>query len=336
MAAFFYCTVYGLKLCYYLLNQISSTMSQTTFHEVTALWKADKRRWVKPSTYAVYVQITNKHILPFFDSITPEELSEEVIQRFADGLLAQGLSIHSIRDVLMILKMILRFGEKRGAWPHILYEIHFPTTARSNEDVPVLSPIEQRKLLNYLQANFSFRNLGILICLYSGLRIGEISALQWKDLDIVTGEIHITKTIQRIWLSDGEEKNYSLSVGSPKTASSQRDIPICKDLMKIIRPLRKVMSDDFYVVSNGVDPLEPRYYRDYFRKLLSRLGIPPTRFHALRHSFATRCIESKCDYKTVSVILGHSSLATTMDLYVHPGFEEKRRCINRMAKSLQL
>lgn len=105
--------------------------------------------------------------------------------------------------------------------------------------------------------------------------------------------------------------------------------------MKIVRPLRKVMADDFYIISNAVTPLEPRYYRDYFQKLLVQLGIPPTRFHALRHSFATRCIESKCDYKTVSAILGHSSLATTMDLYVHLGFEEKKRCINRMAKSLQ-
>ena len=311
-------------------------MSNLSFSDVTALWKADKRRWVKPSTYAVYIQITNKHILPYFGSIKPEELSEEVIQRFADGLLAQGLSVHSIRDVLMILKMILRFGEKLSAWPNIIYDIHFPTTAMHNTNIPVLTTADQRKLLNYLHDNFSFRNLGLLICLYSGLRIGEVCGLQWKDLDVATGEIHITKTVQRIWLSDGNEKDYRLSVGQPKTASSVRNIPICKDLMKIVQPLRKVMADDFYVISNAATPLEPRYYRDYFRKLLASLGIPPTRFHALRHSFATRCIESKCDYKTVSVILGHSSLATTMDLYVHPGFEEKRRCVNRMAKSLQV
>ena len=310
-------------------------MSNLSFYDVTALWKADKRRWVKPSTYAVYVQITNKHILPFFGNIKLEELSEEVIQRFADGLLAQGLSIHSIRDVLMILKMILRFGEKLSAWPLILYEIHFPTKSMRNTSIPVLTATDQRKLLNYLKENFSFRNLGILICLYSGLRIGEVCALQWKDLDIVTGEIHVTKTVQRIWLSDGEEKLYTLSVGQPKTASSLRDVPICKDLMRIIKPLRKVMADDFYVVSNAASPLEPRYYRDYFRGLLSRVGIPPTRFHALRHSFATRCIESRCDYKTVSVILGHSSLATTMDLYVHPGFQEKKHTIEKMLRSLR-
>lgn len=305
-----------------------------SFHDVVALWKADKRRWVKPSTYAIYVQIINKHILPFFGGIKTEQLSEEVIQRFADGLYEKGMSIHSIRDVLMILKMILRFGEKISAWPHILYDIHFPTTALRNPAVPVLSPADQRKLLTYLNANFSFRNLGILICLYSGLRIGEVCALQWKDLDVVAGEIHVTKTVQRIWLSDGEEKEYILSVGLPKTVSSIRNVPICRDLMKIVRPLRKVMADEFYIISNAADPLEPRYYRDYFRKLLTKLGIPPIRFHALRHSFATRCIESKCDYKTVSVILGHSSLATTMDLYVHPGLEEKKIAVEKMVRML--
>lgn len=190
-------------------------MSQIAFYDVTALWKTDKRRWVKPSTYAAYVQITNKHILPYFGSIKPEELSEESIQRFADGLLAQGLSIHSIRDALMILKMILRFGEKLSAWPNIIYVIHFPTTAMHNTNITVLTTADQRKLLNYLKENFSFRNLGILICLYSGLRIGEVCAMQWKDLDVATGEIHVTKTVQRIWLSDGDEKEYKLSAGQP-------------------------------------------------------------------------------------------------------------------------
>lgn len=305
-----------------------------TFTQVTALWKADKRKWVKPSSYASYVQMTNKHILPFFGSLRPRQLSEETIQRFADGLCAKGLSLRSIKDTLMILKMILRFGEKLSAWPHIGYEIHFPTTVRQNESVPVMARPDQRKLLNYLRENSSSRNLGILICLYSGLRIGEVCALQWKDLDMASGEIHVTKTVQRIWLADGDERKNILAIGLPKTASSFRNVPMCEDLMKILRPIMGEMADDFYVVSNAAAPLEPRYYRTYFRKLLSELGIPPARFHALRHSFATRCIESKCDYKTVSVILGHSSLAITMDLYVHPGHEEKKRCINRMARVL--
>ena len=134
--------------------------------------------------------------------------------------------------------------------------------------------------------------------------------------------------------SGREQRSYTLSVGTPKTLTSLRDIPISRELMKTIRPLRKVMKDDFFVASNAEAPLESRYYRDYFRKLLGELGIPPVRFHALRHSFATRCIENKCDYKTVSVLLGHASISTTLDLYVHPGYSEKKKCIDRIARRL--
>ena len=305
-----------------------------TFTQVVGLWKADKRRWVKPSSYAVYVQITNKHILPFFGALQAGDLTEETIQRFADGLLEHGLSLHTVRDTLIILKMILRFGEKLSAWPHILYDVHFPSTVQNPSGIPLLPPGDQKKLLTYLRGNFSFRNLGIQICLYSGLRIGEVCALQWKDLDVAAGVIHVSKTVQRIGFSDGEEREYFLLVGPPKTASSVREIPICKELMRLLRPLRKVMADEFYVVSNAAEPLEPRYYRAYFRRTIEHLGLAPVRFHALRHSFATRCIESKCDYKTVSVILGHSSLATTMDLYVHPGFAEKKKAIEKMAGAM--
>lgn len=309
-------------------------MSQFTFAEVASLWKADKRRYVKKSSYAHYVQHLNKHLMPVFGdklTIMPNDL-----QAFADSLLDRGLSIKTVKDSILILKMIHRFGERLGAWPHLDFRVRYSTTVESGKTLPVLSLTHQQRLVRYLHANFSFRNLGILICLHSGLRIGEICALQWKDLDIAAGEIHISKTLSRIWLSDGNEKEYTLSIGAPKTASSIRDIPITKTLADIIKPLRRVMNPEYFIVSNDSRPLEPRYYRDYFVKILAKVGIPPTRFHALRHSFATRCIESKCDYKTVSVILGHASISTTLDMYVHPGFAEKKKCLDRMAKALSI
>ena len=308
-------------------------MTTQSFLEVTNLWKEDKRKWVKPSTFATYVNQVNKHLLPYFGATSPGKITETLVQDYVNQMLP-NLGIGTIRDSLMILRMILRIGEKHCGWPEIRFDIRYPTSVESKREVPVLKPSDQKKLLAHLNGNFSFRNLGLLICLHTGIRIGEVCGLQWKDLDVESGLVHITKTVQRIWLSDGAEKVYALTVHSPKTVSSVRDIPISKVLMKIIRPLRKVMDDDFFVVSNAPEPPEPRYYRDYFRKLLSQLGIPPIRFHALRHSFATRCIESKCDYKTVSVILGHASLATTMDLYVHPGFAEKKKAIEKMARSL--
>ena len=310
-------------------------MSQS-FIQVATLWKTDKRQWIKPSTYAEYVYHLNKHILPFFSKPEAVPITEDTVQQFVHHLRAKGLSLNTIRDSLMVLRMIFKFGVKRGAWPHQEFNVHFPNDVKTNRNAPVMPPSDQKVLLEYIQRNFSFRNLGILICFHTGLRIGEVCALQWQDLDIENGVVHITKTVQRLWLSDGEEKVNSLTIHSPKTATSTRDIPISMSLMKIVRPLRKVMDPAAYVISNSRTPLEPRYYRDYFHRLQKQLGLQPVRFHALRHSFATRCIESKCDYKTVSVILGHASLATTMDLYVHPGFAEKKKVIEKMTRMLRV
>jgi len=308
-------------------------MPTSTFTRVADLWKADKRQYVKKSSYATYVQHLNRHILPYFGR--RDSFSTEDIQQYANLLLEQGLSLNTTKGCVLILKMVCRFGERMGVWPRMDFRIHYPTVKEEHKELSVLSKPHQQRLAKYLQDHFSFRNLGLLICMQSGLRIGEICALQWKDIDTASGEIHIRKTVSRVWLSDGEEQEYSVSVGSPKTVSSIRDIPITRDLSMMIKSLRKVVHPDCYVVSNDASPLEPRYYRDYFLKVLTRLNIPPIRFHALRHSFATRCIESKCDYKTVSAILGHASIATTLDLYVHPGYAEKKKCIDRMANSLK-
>ena len=303
-----------------------------TFSELASLWKADKRQYIKPSSYAAYVHLLNRHLIPAFG--TRNSISSQDIQDFVNTQLKLGLSAKFIKEMLMILKMILRYGAQSGAWKPIDSHIHFPTTAERQKVVQTLSGAEQSRLVHYLMEDLSCRNVGLMICLHCGLRIGEVCGLQWKDLDLQTGEIHVRKTVYRIYLSDGEEKQYLLSVGAPKTPTSVRDIPITRSLMSVIRPLKKRANPEYYVLSNDNRPLEPRYYRDYFRTVLSRLDISPVRFHALRHSFATRCIESKCDYKTVSVILGHSSISTTMDQYVHPGYAEKKRCLDRMARLL--
>lgn len=297
------------------------------------MWKADKKKYVKRSSYAAYVLHLNKHLLPYFGPL--KDIGAKDIQQYADDMLSGGgFGLKTLKDSLLVLRMVLRYGERIGAWEYIDFRVRFPTMTERRKELPVLTLAQQKRLAEHLLGNFSFRNLGLLICLYSGIRIGEACALQWKDLDVGAWEIHIRKTISRVWISDGEDREYTLSVGTPKTASSVRDIPIAKSLAGIIRPLKKIVNPDNYVISNDVKPLEPRYYRDYYKKILACLGIPPIRFHALRHTFATRCIESRCDYKTVSVILGHSSLHTTLDLYVHPGFAEKKMCVEKMARSL--
>lgn len=304
-----------------------------TFSEIATSWKADKRPWIKKSSYAIYTQLTNSYILPYF-SAGERPLCEETIQAFVNQLFERGYSNKTVRDTMLVLKMILAYGTRTGAWPHIEYKVRYPADARDSSSPTVLTRPQHHRLQEYLRAHLSFQNLGILICLHSGMRIGEICALQWRDLDVAAGVIHVTKTVQRIYIHDGDYREYSLQVDSPKTPSSIRDIPLSQELKGIIRPLRRVLRAEDYVVSNRDIPLEPRYYRNYYYRLLDSLSLPHVRFHALRHSFATRCIESKCDYKTVSVLLGHASISTTMDLYVHPGYDEKKKAVEQMLRRL--
>ena len=301
----------------------------TTFSKVAELWKADKKQYVKKSTYAAYALLIQSHLLPELGE--QEEVSEEDVQSFVNQKLESGLSQKTVRDILVVLKMILRFGAKRGCWPSRQIDIIFPTE-RERQDIEVLTLANQRQLMSYVKEHFTFLNLGIFICLNAGLRIGEVCALQWDDIDVASGVIHVGKTIQRIYLVDGQEKYTELIIDKPKTKNSIRDIPMTRDLLSLIRPLKKIVRGDYYVLTNSAAPTEPRTYRTYFNKLQKELGLPKMRFHGLRHSFATRCIESKCDYKTVSVLLGHSNISTTLNLYVHPNMEQKKKCIDAMGK----
>ena len=303
-----------------------------TFSKVAELWKADKKQYVKKSTYAAYCLLIQSHLLP--DLGDKVDIREEDVQGLVNRKLESGLSQKTVRDILVVLKMIMRYGTKYGLLPSHQIDVIFPTD-REKQDLEVLTLAHQRQLMTFVKDHFSFLNLGIYICLSAGLRIGEVCALQWDDVDVVSGVIRVNKTLQRIYLVDGEEKYTELIVDKPKTKNSIREVPMTRDLLALVRPLKKIVRGDFYVLTNAATPTEPRTYRCYFNRLQQQLGLPKMRFHGLRHSFATRCIESKCDYKTVSVLLGHSNISTTLNLYVHPNLEQKRKCIERMGKMLK-
>jgi integrase len=190
-------------------------------------------------------------------------------------------------------------------------------------------------MMNYIQGHFTFRNLGVYICLSSGIRIGEICALKWEDIDTDNGVIHVRRTIQRIYTIENGIRKTELLIDTPKTKNSLREIPLSKELLRMLKPIKKVVNSSFFVLTNDIKPTEPRTYRTYYDKLMKELEIPRIKFHGLRHSFATRCIESKCDYKTVSVLLGHSNISTTLNLYVHPNMEQKKKAIEQMFRTLK-
>ena len=306
-------------------------MTTKTIREIALAWKSDKQRYVKQSTYAAYVLILENHILPSFGEC--RALSEQLVQDFVLQKLNSGLSIKTVKDLLIVLKMVMKFGVKNKWTDYCEWDIKYPTN-ESHKDIEVLTVEHHKKILDFIQQNFTFRNLGIYISLTTGLRIGEICGLKWEDIDIASGTISVKRTIERIYIAEGNHKCTKLIINTPKTKNALRDIPITKELLTMIKPLKRVMNDNFYVLTNDEKPTEPRTYRNYYHRLMKRLNIPRLKYHGLRHSFATRCIESNCDYKTVSVLLGHSNITTTLNLYVHPNMEQKKRCIAKMLKSL--
>lgn len=307
-------------------------IAKTKLSEIVALWKEDKRQYVKRSTFSAYTLLIENHILPSFGNKTLIE--EQNVQSFVFQELDKGLSHKTIKDILIVLKMILRFGVKNKLIEYRQIDIKFPTE-RDKHSIDILSRSHHRQIMEYIKSHFTFKNLGIYICLSAGMRIGEICALTWEDLDIENGIIHVQKTIQRIYIIEDNRKHTEIILDTPKTKNSIREIPMTRDLLKMIRPLKKVVNDRFYVLTNEATPTEPRTYRNYYKQFMQTLGLPAMKFHGLRHSFATRCIESKCDYKTVSVLLGHSNISTTLNLYVHPNLEQKKRCMEQMSKLLR-
>lgn len=304
-------------------------MKQFDIKNVYIEWREMKKLTVKESTMATYMSNAEKHILPAFGSVS--SIDETQMQDFVLKLSDSGLSPRTVKDIFLVLKMLLEFGRKRGLAEWRDCDVKMPHCAASTK-VTVLTHAQQKALMGHLRRHFSFRGLGLYICLCTGMRIGEVCALRWGDIDIRSRLIKVERTIERIYAGDGTERRTKVVIGRPKTDSSRREIPINNELAAMLKPVSAVVCADDYVLTNSEKPLEPRLYRRYYQNLMKQLGLPPMKFHGLRHTFATRCIECKCDYKTVSSILGHSNINTTLNLYVHPDICQKRKCVDRMMR----
>lgn len=305
---------------------------QKQLSEVIDLWKVNKKQYVKKSSFSAYALLIENHVLPTFGKAFHVE--ETDVQDFVFRKLESGLSHKTIKDILIVLKMILKFGAKNKWFEYTPFDIQFPTE-REKHSLEVLTKSDQKKIMNHIQDHFTFRNLGVYICLSAGMRIGEICALTWEDVDTDRGVISVNRTIQRIYIIEDGIRKTELILDTPKTKNSIREIPISKDLLRLLKPFKKIVNPSFFVLTNDARPTEPRTYRSYYKNLMHELGMPELKFHGLRHSFATRCIESNCDYKTVSVLLGHSNISTTLNLYVHPNMEQKKKAIEQMFRALR-
>ena len=305
-------------------------MNRLTLTEIAVLWKEDRKRFVKLSSYSTYLNHLDQHILPVFgESGAP---TEDEVQKFALNLLRKGFSLSSVQDIIMVLKMVVYYGSKFGAWPPPHWNIKYPTIY-SRSRIQVLTRHEQCLLMKYLINHYTEANLGMYVCLSTGLRIGEICGLQWKDIDLQRRMLSVNKTYERIYIRDDTQHHTELILGPPKTVESMREIPLSEDLVNSLTKILPGKDPEHYLLSNSSKPMEPRTLRNHFYAALRASNTRKIRFHGLRHSFATRCIEYGCDYKTVSAILGHSTINTTLNLYVHPNLDQKMRCIETVSLS---
>lgn len=219
---------------------------QKQLSEVIELWKADKKNYVKKSTFSAYVLLVENHLLPTFGD--KYEVKEGDVQNFVLKKLEVGLSQKTIKDILIVLKMVLKFGAKNKWITYDPFEIQYPTV-RESQHIEVLSRADQKKIMNYIQEHFTFKNLGVYICLSAGIRIGEVCALTWEDIDTDKGIISINRTIQRIYVIEDSDRRTELILDTPKTKNSIREIPISKDLLRILKPFKKIVNSSFFVLT---------------------------------------------------------------------------------------
>ena len=318
-------------------NHFKHEQELKTFDDAAVLWMKSKKNRVKESTFAVYYLAVQSHLLPKLGHLKLDEITEEGMNEYLDDLMNRdrlrgegGLSWKTVSDIRSILRMILETASRNG-YPHLgAIQLALPPTKPSS--MQVLTREEQSQLVSYLMEHLTPMNLGILLSLFSGLRIGEVCGLRWGDIDFHYGTLRVSRTVIRYTDVSGDgAKKTKLMVTDPKTVNSLRTIPIPSDILALLEPFRQ--EPECYLISGTKQLIEPRRLRGRFKTVLQEAGIPDFRFHALRHSFATRCVEEEFDIKSLSEILGHSSVKITMDRYVHPSMDFKKQQMNRLKLS---
>ncbi|HUI31990.1 MAG TPA: site-specific integrase [Dysgonamonadaceae bacterium] len=299
-------------------------------------WRRNKEPFVKASTISAYTLLCENHILNAYGNRS--ELTEYDLQSFVLNKINDGLSRKTVKDIMIVLKMIIKYGVRYNLWKEMPPFEHVQWPSQNYvAPIEVLNFQDYKKLVKYTEDNFTFRNLGILLSLSAGLRIGEVCALKFSDFDLHEKTVTISRTIQRVYTFDykTDTRKTELIIDNPKTANSNRTIPLSAFLVKVLKALDKIVNQDHFVLTNDLTPTEPRTYRSYYKNLMKKLNMPSVKYHGLRHSFATQCIAAGVDVKTVSVLMGHANVSITFDLYVHPTGEQKSLAINKLFKSMK-
>lgn len=291
-----------------------------TLGEILHNWLEDVKNRVKESTFANYEMKLNKHILPYFAGVKYDRLVAEDLNSFIEQKIAEKFSAKYVADIVLVVKSAAKFAQRRYGYVNKIESVTVPKEHKKSAQ-KMLNNEELSRLKNELMSDPTGSNIGILLAAATGIRIGELCALKWQDIDLEKSILTVSHTAQRIMTRDGTR----LIVTSPKSASSLREIPLPDFILPVLKMLQ--IDNNAYLLSENEKITEPRVMQYRFKSLLKRIGLPYVNFHSLRHAFATRCVELGIDIKTLSEILGHSSVKVTLDRYVHSSAERKKSCM---------
>lgn len=309
-------------------QKIDSNTLSDNFEIISNKWIENKKLSVKDSTLAHYKMILDKHIFPLLGRYDISDVTSDIILQYMNRLIIDGYATKTAVDILNVIKNIMKYAKHKGFCCNCDLSIISLKICKS--EIETLTTFEQKKLCNYIENNLDNRNFGILLCLCTGIRIGELCALKWSDIDISEKILNINKTMLRIsnnYFADNCKTK--IIITSPKSECSVRQIPISNNIIDVMKKLNR--TDNAYVLTGSADNfIEPRNMQYYFKTVLKKCEIRNVKFHILRHTFATRCVENGFEIKSLSEILGHSSIKITLDRYVHSSMDLKRKNMDKV------
>lgn len=297
-----------------------------SFSHIAEEWLIQARGELKHPTFIKYRSIYRKYLEHCFQGYLVLELTEEVVvKELRKSFVGDSTPSDSLyKSIYCVLNKIFRYSAEN--YHTQIIRISYQKHRGGNRPVKILNRTEQAKLVKYLYHDMNADKLGVMICLLTGLRLGEICALRWEDIDLQEKVLHVKRAVQRIEVDDQKSRTI-LWEGDPKSVFSKREIPISDTLAGLLTLYQK---SGKYVLKCD-RPMEPRTYQNHFQKYLREAGVEKTNFHVLRHTFATNCIDHGADVKSLSEILGHSDVKITLNRYVHPTLETKRQHMNALA-----
>lgn len=316
-----------------LINQRCYLPQKSTFEQAAKLWLEFIELKTKAATVTKYSYLLNKHILPELSDCELSGFTKSSLRNFLRSKQLKEkdngggkLSASYIKEMIIIINSVLQYAFDIGLLNSSPPKIRIPQSGK--KVISVFTPSEQKIYETFLKESLSITNIGILIAFYSGMRLGELCALKWENVDMDEKIIHICSTVSRI--KSVKTGKTQMIIDSPKTPSSLRDIPMNETLFSFFEQAKK-LSGKKYVLSKTDNFTLPRTFEYNFKKSLKKANIKNYNFHSLRHTFATRCIESGIDAKSLSELLGHSNVSITLNTYVHSSIDLKRKQLDKIS-----